>query len=194
VTLLRGVEGINDRQLPRLPADSQEKSQCLGPAEYRFEVGPAAGEGAGELFCRAELFHQGVRTVCMPADDTKWRTGRPWVQDSRIAAQFTRPTGNEGKPSLPRAGRMLELAGDAVLSALKAAEDRDGFILRLFNPAEKTAESTVRIPAGYRCLQVNLLEERQGVDYLEELVTVRLVPKQILTLKMIKREGAHAET
>ena len=185
VTLLRGVEGINNRELPRLPVDRQIKSQCLGEGDYHFVVGPSSGtQTATALYQEAEYHHQGLRAVVLPVDDTRWQIGRPWVQDSTISAQFVRPTGNEHKPFLPKKGLFLTMSHNLMLSSWKLAEDKSGCILRLYNVEDKTVRENICLPEGYCAQEVNLLEEPTGMSYLESEIVLTVNPKKIVTLKI----------
>ncbi|HUW99596.1 MAG: glycoside hydrolase family 38 C-terminal domain-containing protein [Phycisphaerae bacterium] len=74
-----------------------------------------------------------------------------------------------------------------ILSALKCAEDRGTFILRLFNPTAKALDGRVTLTAGVkRAFLVTLDEVRQGPVRVEGGRTVRLkVPRgRIVTLEV----------
>ncbi|RXZ78408.1 hypothetical protein EBB07_27065 [Paenibacillaceae bacterium] len=70
----------------------------------------------------------------------------------------------ERKPALTRAGKLLELTGDVLLSAVKWAEDGSGPAVRLYNVEEHAVEADVRL-SGWQAtaiVPVNLLEEPSG--------------------------------
>jgi alpha-mannosidase len=79
-------------------------------------------------------------------------------------------------------------AGDAVLSALKQAEERSTMIVRLFNPGDEEAQAVVHVNAPVvQAFAVNFLEERQenlGVE--DGAVSLRLRPRQIQTIELVR--------
>jgi alpha-mannosidase len=76
--------------------------------------------------------------------------------------------------------------GDAVLSALKTADDRDSLIVRLFNPDDRDAE--IAIAAGSAVRQawaVDFLEQRRAeLTVGADGVHIRLGPHQIKTIEL----------
>jgi alpha-mannosidase len=90
-------------------------------------------------------------------------------------------------PFLAGAGEFvapLSLEGDVVFSCLKGAEDGDGLVLRVFNPA--TASATARLTGDVSGLEALGLDETGGSplddDSFEvragEIATVRLRPRR----------------
>jgi alpha-mannosidase len=73
----------------------------------------------------------------------------------------------------------LELAGDVVFSCLKGAEDGDGLVLRLFNPAAAPATVTLRAPGTVT--RTRLDEELELGDAAE---TTELAPRQSVSLRL----------
>jgi alpha-mannosidase len=76
----------------------------------------------------------------------------------------------------------------AMITCLKPAEDGEGILLRLFNPADSAVEESFSLPAGFsQSIQTNLLEEP-----LEEMqsqmnsITLEFRPWEIKTLLLKK--------
>ena len=70
----------------------------------------------------------------------------------------------------------LELGGDVVFSCLKAAEDGNGLVVRIFNPNPQPEALSLNVPAR----RIRLDEEEDAGGGLE------LAPGEIVTLKLGK--------
>ncbi|MBB6670859.1 alpha-mannosidase [Cohnella nanjingensis] len=188
LTLLRGTETINVREIVRMENDIQPKGQCLGSYRFELAIRPFAGVNATTLYQEAERFTSGLLTKQWPVDDDRWDRGRAWVQDTGITTTFRRPDPNAGKPALPRTGVLLKVAGDAMLSALKWAQDGSGPIIRLYNVETEASDVRVTYAAGGALgsvLQTNLLEEpKQPVAAEGSAFATRLGAKKIATFKL----------
>jgi len=164
LTLLRGAETIHLREPVLVESDYQPLGQCLGKHRFELAVRPFQGASATTLYREAESFTQGVLSIQRAVADSRWEEGRAWVQEAGVKAIFRRENRNETKPALPRVGKLLELTGDVLLSAIKWAENGSGPAVRLYNVEEHAVEATVRWP-GWQAtaiVPVNLLEEPNG--------------------------------
>ena len=188
LTLLRCVSSINYRDIPPLDSDMQPDGQCLGENCFELTVGPSTSFSPAGMYESAELHHQGLKTYILPINDTKWRQGRPWVQDSSIAAQYTRPTGNEQKPKLPLCGQFLQIDSKVVLSAFKKSKDGNGYIVRAFNPSDTDCMIPIDFPPGYSREETNLLEELISQSRVGENSMVLFKAKEIKTIRFYKKD------
>ena len=69
------------------------------------------------------------------------------------------------------------------ISAFKPAYDGDGFVLRMFECAGKSAKVQLSLPEGYKLAgELNLLEEKIG----EAGTELEFKPFQIKTFKILK--------
>jgi mannosylglycerate hydrolase len=178
VTLLRGVGWLARTDHPGRshkigPALPTPQAQCLGEHTFRLGVRPyRPAAGTGQLYRAAERFSTPLRGVAVQG------AGRP--------------------PHPPRAGEVglaVEPAG-VVLSAVKAAEDGDGVIVRVFNSSDEpvTAQLSPRFQVGSarRCD----LEERDLEDLSAAAggrISVPLAGGQIATVRLttLDEGGAH---
>jgi alpha-mannosidase len=76
----------------------------------------------------------------------------------------------------------LELGGDVVYSCLKGAEDGDGVVLRLFNPAAERATATVRAQGSLSRIRLD-----EGLDAGPAPAVFELAPQEIVTLRIRAR-------
>ena len=104
---------------------------------------------------------------------------------------FTRP---RRAGHLPTADSLLRLQGDYLaLLALKPAEDGQRLVVRLWNPAGETVESTVQLGVGHvgEVRLASLTEDDDGpvggelLEYDRRAFTVRVGPASIATVQVI---------
>ena len=116
-------------------------SQCLGHHSFRYAFMPHEGdwEAAG-LWQEAEQFNL-----------------------SLSAAQLS--PNKDGKGPLEKS--FIELRQENLhVSAVKQSEDKDAFVIRLFNPSDDTVENAIRINGGFRPPAATLSPlERQAANY-----------------------------
>ncbi|CAI6081212.1 glycosyl hydrolase-related protein [Cohnella sp. JJ-181] len=201
VTLVRGVENINMRETVSMEQDIQPKGQCLGRQTAELAVRPfvaagkpgtaEAGRIASRLYKEAELYHQGVRTKLSPVDERRWSRGRAWVQDTHFNGGFAEIDPNRGKPALPLEQSVMSIAGDAVLSAVKASEDRTGYALRMFNTEAGAVRIGIGLPADIaHAVRTNLLEEpAAALEAVSSGISLEAGPKEIVTVCMTLNEA-----
>jgi alpha-mannosidase len=95
-------------------------------------------------------------------------------------------TTTAGKGQLAPRASLLSVAPSAlVLSALRAADDGQGIIVRLYNIASQPTSGEVRLEEPYDDVQVvNLNEEPLGPAKVEDgRVRLSLKPNEIVTLR-----------
>lgn len=175
VTLLRGVGWMARLDHPRRPHKVGPQvrtpgAQCLGDHTFRLAIRPyVAPASPGELFRAAEEFS-------IPLQG--WA-----VQGDRSPS----PDGSAG----PELGLSLDPV-EAVLSALKTAEDGAGVVVRVFNSAAEAVTATLAPRFGVTSADWCDLEEIPGRP-LEVAaggtVSLPLQPGQIATVRLYRRTG-----
>ena len=92
-----------------------------------------------------------------------WDEGRAYAEADKLNAKpaATQISMNRGG-DLPTTASHYAIDNDSlILSSVKKAEDRDGLVLRLFNPTEETQEGTISfgLPVS-KAWKANLIEKR----------------------------------
>ncbi|MBN2309473.1 MAG: alpha-mannosidase [Candidatus Hydrogenedentes bacterium] len=119
---------------------SQKGGQCLGRHALRYALRPHAGDW---------------REAGIPGAAERFNAGLRLVQ--------TRNAGDAPGEPLPRGGASLfSVEGpDLRFAALKRAEDRPTFVVRVYNPTDEERAGTIRFAAPLaRAWETNLNEER----------------------------------
>ncbi|HNR35303.1 MAG TPA: glycoside hydrolase family 38 C-terminal domain-containing protein [Candidatus Hydrogenedentes bacterium] len=140
-------------------------SQCFGAHEFRYRIVPHKGtwENAG-------LFHESDRLL-LP------------LEPAQAGA-------HEG--DLPRQFGFLQVAPtNVVLSALKRAENGDGYIVRLFNPAKAALQAVLEWAWPVARAELVTLEELPGgaILFRGRIVSVSLAPGKIVTVRVSFRKS-----
>jgi len=173
VTLLRSVGWMARMDHPLRPHKvgpelATPGAQCRGPQTFRLALRPYGGSAhTCDLYRTAEEFALPLLTH---------------------AVQSTRPGPAEQAPPLG----LSVTPSQAVLSAVKTAEDRDGLVVRVFNSSEAPVAATVtsRFPlaaAGLSDLEENWQQEldlKQDEDAQHGVVQLPLHGGQIATLRL----------
>ena len=103
----------------------------------------------------------------------------------RIASMFNR--GAEvlaiapGEGTRTMRGELLKIEGDAVLSSIKAAEDGNGRIVRLYNPTER--DQSVKLWIDGKPVKMRLCTGTETMIGKEEEETVTIAKKDVVTVK-----------
>ena len=107
-------------------------------------------------------------------------------------------TGAHDRGDLPRRRTLFSVEPpNLVLAALKRAEDRESWIVRVFNPTDDVLEGTVRVAATVReAWLVDLNEQRVGEAAVatDGAVRVRVPRGRILTLELLVDANRKTET
>jgi hypothetical protein len=168
LTLLRCVGDLSRNDLATRrghagPALKTPEAQCLRPHEFRFALAPrGAPPPGGRLHAEAQAF---------------------------LSPPLLVPAGGAEGPA-PAARSLLEVAagpGEAVVSACKKADDRDGLVLRLFNPG--AAEARVRLRCARPVTEAFRLDLRErrlaGLPAEGGSVGLALGPGRIETVELV---------
>ncbi len=122
-------------------SDWDKGSQCLGKNTFRYAFMPHKGN---------------------------WEEGEVWKESERFNLYLTagqlQPT-EHGKNSLSHS--FLELKEEYLnISAVKLSEDGNGYIVRLFNPSDKTVKNSIRLNGGIAPIEVTQSPvERQQAEF-----------------------------
>ncbi|MEQ9461505.1 MAG: glycoside hydrolase family 38 C-terminal domain-containing protein [Phycisphaeraceae bacterium] len=151
--------------------DGEPEGQLLGPLTFKYRLVPLSGPPkVKRLFDLAEDLHGQTRvSVVMPSDRRHHLDVMP-------------------QPNQPARSGLLELQGDAVLTAArKLAESIE---LRLFNPTSQPVDTVIWMPAltsiWTRALPVNFEGQPAGdpIAVNNQSLRVTIKPRKILTLHL----------
>lgn len=135
-------------------------AQCPGEHEFSFLIYPHAGDYAeGGVFVEAD-------TLTAPL----------------IPAQ----SGPHGGDLPKRHGFLSILPSTLILSAVKRAEDGNGFILRVFNPTMEHVKGTITFatpPSSAECVTLEELPEA-AIPIKHNALLIDAAPKKIVTLRI----------
>ena len=184
LTLLRCVGRITNSDFPNqspLVAEACEweapEANLIGCHQFRLAVRPGNVSSAErEMEFRKFILPSAV--AFDSADEHKFTSGRPCVQETELAELFFRQL-PPGTRRLPVEASLLELHGDVVFSAWKRAETADEPVLRFYNPDFRESV-TAELDPRYRWTRCNLAEI--GNRKLTKN-TWKLRPGEIITLK-----------
>ena len=169
MTLIRAVGDLSRNDLATRPSGhagppvATPGAQCLGLQRFELAFEPhGPAPLAGELMASARAHNISPRVITARRPGGTGPLTRSFISVDRRA-------------------------GDVVLSALKQAEDRSSFIVRLFNPGDEEAHAVVSVDTPIvQAFAVNLLEERQATLAIEKGgVALRLKPRQIQTVELV---------
>ncbi|MGQ9572740.1 MAG: alpha-mannosidase [Dehalococcoidia bacterium] len=166
LTLLRSIgwlarSVLPSRRGPAGPAVAAPGAQCLGKHVFHYSLVPHSG-GWESAFVQAHRFAQSMRAVAVTAGK------------GRLA---------------PKAGLLSIRPSTLILSALRAADDGQGIIVRLYNIASQPSPGEVRLEEPYTAVDLlDLNEEPLGPAKVEEgWVRLSLRPNEIVTLRFRTR-------
>jgi alpha-mannosidase len=162
LTLLRCVGWLARPYLPNRrrqagPPIAAPGAQCLGKHVFHYSLAPHSG-GWESAFVQAHRFAHPLRGVAVSG----------------------------GRGQLAPTASLLSISPSAlVLSALRAANDGQGIIVRLYNIASQPTWGEVRLDEPYTAVEVvNLNEEPLGQAEVEDgRVRLSLKPNEIITLR-----------
>jgi len=145
--------------------ESPDPDADRGRHEFTYALFPhAGGWGEGETARRG--WELNAPAVCVATDERRRTT------DER-----------EGTPA---AHSFLDIAGPAILEAIKPAEDGDGWIVRLYEPNGGRGQVTLRSPRPWRQVERCNLVEEAGAELAAagQAVTFPIQPFEIVALRV----------
>lgn len=163
LTLLRCVGWLSRDDFPARrghagPAQETPEAQCPGPASFQYSIVPHAGTWQ-RTYAQAHAFDTPMRAVSTDQHDGTLPPCVSWVH--------------------------IEGAG-LVLSAVKAAENADGLVVRVYNTSAQPVVARLYTYMPIRtALRVNLTEkELYALDVEDGGVNIEVHGKQIASLKL----------
>lgn len=135
-----------------------ELAQCIGPHEWSYAIYPHMGGYANGVFEQAEELN-------LPLE----------------AAQA-----GPHKGTLPKSMSFLEVGGGLQLTAFKRAEDRKGsYIVRLFNPSEKSVSAALKLWKPVKKAWLSDLNEhrQEPLETKGEVIRIKAGKKKIVTVE-----------
>lgn len=167
------------------------EGQCIGKHTLRFAVYPYSEDHvSANVANEASAFVSPVYAAYQHHDYNVFVGGRPFVQASDIPVSFTRPL-EAPKVKVPLEYTSFKVkesvTGAMVLSAFKAAQDGDGYVVRFYNCSEKADD--VNIAFGFKIKSASLTDlaenEKQTLAVLKgNKIEFRAEAKQIVTIKV----------
>lgn len=183
ITLVRSTGRIandpfcEDNGTAPAPEWSAPENQCLRTRSFNVALKLGVSTNA-QLFREQQCWASPLLTGFDSTDPHKFMTGRPCVQSADLDERFF-DTLPENEVSLPRYQSGIELSEDAVFSAIKQSENREGSILRLFNPESDPSLTATKGFARWRKLN---LDETASSEWHSGSYDEPTPPKQIITL------------
>lgn len=174
LTLFRGVRNIictEMRSAGRFPM--QKGGQSLGLLVFEYALMPHAGDWQdADLFSEADRFRIPLRLI---------QAGKPLGGPAAGLPPVV--------PMIPPEAGLFAVEPSLLrLSALKPAEDRDTFIVRIWNPADAVVEGGIRLPAGFREAYATDLDENrlERIDSARDgWIPVRAPAGRILSFEVV---------
>ncbi len=188
ITLLRCnsyITGYFDRPLDA--AWLAPENQCLRTIESRLAIMPGCFTESPANEAQAAIsFLNPPLSYSDSWDVRKYSGGRPCVQDSDLSEIFHRPDPYE-KVKLPP-GQSLCMVDNPVMvmTAMKLAENGQGFILRLYNVSSRPQNSKISLGTAIRRVEKCRIDEtvQQKLEITGSTVMIKAGPKEIITLKL----------
>lgn len=186
LTLLRCVGRITNSDYPNqspLIAEAREweakEANLIGTHHFHLAIRPGEASLA-ELETEFRKFILPSAVAFDSANERKFTSGRPCVQETELSELFFRPLPS-GAKRLPVEDSLLEIHGDVVFSAWKRAEERDLPVLRFYNP-DFTKSVTAALDKRSSWTRCSLAETTLPKGHMRGN-TLELRPGEIVTLK-----------
>ena len=190
LTLLRCVGRITNSDYPNQSPPVAEAREWEAPeanliGKHRFRLGIRPGEASpAELETEFRKFILPSAVAFDSANERKFTSGRPCVQETELSELFFRPL-PPGTKRLPVEASLLELHGEVVFSAWKRAERSEEAVLRIYNP-DFTHPAAAELDGRYRWTRCTLAEKRVPGN---AGAPRELRPGEIVTWKLKRRRG-----
>ncbi|GEM47249.1 alpha-mannosidase [Deinococcus cellulosilyticus] len=150
------------------PTSATPDAQTLGPCEAEYSIYPHAGTWEEAQTVRVAHAYNA-----------------PLVANTRVSQIV--PLRNQHltvNATLPDSGSFLKVEGNALLTALKRAEDQEALVVRLVNQSSKAESVTLKpLQTLKAAFLTNMLEQpTESLSVLEGAVTLDIQPWQIVTV------------
>jgi len=164
--------------------------QCIGENTFNLAVYPyVLDHTSAEVAREAALFLNKPYVAVQHVDHNKFNGGRAFVQAAGVPEVFYRPLAN-ADINVPYESTFVRLNeninGAMNLTALKAAEDGCGYILRLYNTTSECVTFSLRFGKKIKRIALTNLAETSDKELKAIRNTVNLCAnkKQIITLRI----------
>jgi len=162
ITLIRAFTYRNCPIFGRFEVHPEmERAHCLGEHEYSYSLYPHTGDWENGVYAQAE--------------------------ELNLPLEPAQAGPHEG--TLPKALSFLEVQGENLqVTAFKQAEDRpDSYVVRLFNPTQKTVAGAIKVHRPIKgAWLTNLNEERrEELKVAGQSITLDVAHKKIVTLEFV---------
>lgn len=126
-----------------------------------------------------------------------WEDAEVWKQSAEYLTPPRAITVPPHAGSRPPTAQGISVSGaNAVLSAIKQAEDGNGMIVRLYNPTDAVTTGTVRVPFEVESAETVTLQEK-SLDTVwigeDGDISVDIAPKKIVSLRLQTGAEIHRE-
>ena len=135
-------------------------SQCLGEHNFRISIYPHSKNwDEGSVFPEAIKFNQPILLV---------------------------ETNNATENILNETSFLKIYPENLIFSCFKKSEDENGFLLRVYNPTEKSINGEISFLWNLKSAELVTLEEKsiQPVNFVERKINIKVNPKKIVSLKV----------
>jgi alpha-mannosidase len=121
------------REVPPSPEWACPDNQCLRTNPFHLAIRPGRISPAG-LIREQQCWIAPMLTGFDSVAPHRFLEGRPALQDSELSEMFYRDLPSS-ETNLPLRSQGIALDGDVAFSAHKRTENRDGYVLRIYNPS-----------------------------------------------------------
>ncbi len=173
--------GLPDGGIGLTPEWAVPENQCLRSIPFHIALRPGKASPA-ELMKEWQCWISPLMTGFDSADSHTFMHGRPCLQAADLNEMFFRDLPAD-EVCLPLRSAGPELRGAAVFSAHKQMENRNGYVLRIFNPSSGT--EMVSLKSAGRIREMTLAETPvTGVSSAEGKYELEIPPKRIVTFQI----------
>lgn len=179
--ILAEVFDLTAKEAPPAPEWAAPENQCLRTLPFHLAVRPGSVSSAG-LTREWQCWRTPLLTGFDSVDPHRFMAGRPALQDSELSEMFYRdPPPSE--TNLPFRAQGVSVGGDVAFSACKQREDRDGYVLRMYNPSNNGVSVKLSGVAAVR--ETTLAEIPVGeFEAVEEELERKVAPRRIATFEI----------
>ena len=173
--------GLTTEPIPRSPEWVCPENQSLRRTSFHLAIRPGLISHA-ELFREQQCWLTPFLTAFDSVDPHKFMVGESVVQDADLDEMFYRDI-PAGEVNLPRRVEGVCLDGEVVFSAYKRKEDRSGYVLRMYNPADEAVPVEM---SGVSSVREMMMAEVPvgGIQSVDGVYEQEIQAKRIVTLEV----------
>ncbi len=171
LTLIRATDRLHVGVLGAGSKFKLPKAQLLGKQSYRYAFIPHSGS------------YENVLTDIERFRHPMYSVQKDFLEEESMP-DYERPQQN-----MPTQGGFVEVEGAVLTTAIKPAEDGNGFILRIYNPSSSQEKARIKLYPAYTIAKVEQcrLDEVfvRDVIAIDNCFTAETMPKKILSFRII---------